>query len=454
MPKYDVVVVGAGTGGSTAAKTMADKGYKVCLIDQKPKGTIGDKVCGEALEKFYIDDLGMPPPRGEELAGIVRGVDIFSPDLKSVFRLGGEAQVNGFMINRLAFGQRLLGEALDSGVELMDNTRVTAPVMDSNYVKGVFSKSAARSETAELDASVVIDASGMAAVIRRQAPSEWCIEREIPGEDVQVCYQEIREVPRIEEPQYLQIYLNQDVSPGGYYWIFPKGEKKVNVGLGIQMKHGSPNPREQLYRHVLSKPFFNNSKRIDSGGGGIVSTRRPLSSMVGNGVVFVGDAACQPNPIHGGGIGASMVAGRLAAETACGALDRGDISRKGLWRYNSEYMTVYGARTAISDVFRILLQKCSNSDLNRGMRDRLVREQDILKASLGEELNLGLIDKVWLVFRGIRVLSFIRALARTAEMTKVIKEMYVHFPEPEESDKWSANVDSLIKNIKENVVWR
>jgi flavin-dependent dehydrogenase len=75
MPKYDVVVVGAGTGGSVAAKTLADRGFRVRLIDQKSKGRIGDKVCGDAAEKFYFDDLGMPPPRCEELAcGYARAI--------------------------------------------------------------------------------------------------------------------------------------------------------------------------------------------------------------------------------------------------------------------------------------------------------------------------------------------------------------------------------------------
>ena len=259
MRKYDVVVIGAGTGGSIAAKTASKMGYNVCLIDQKPADKIGDKVCGEAIGKHHFDNLGISPPKGEELASVVKGIDIFSPNSKTVFRVEGGG-LHGFMINRLEIGQRFLREAMDNGVELLDNTHVLKPIVKNDSVQGVYAKSKARDEVIECYGSIVIDASGNAAIVRKQAPVEWGLERKILGEDVVVCYQEIREVSSIEEPAFLQIYLDQNISPGGYYWIFPKGEGIVNVGLGIQMKSGFLNPREQLYKYVLSKPLFNSSK--------------------------------------------------------------------------------------------------------------------------------------------------------------------------------------------------
>lgn len=446
MRKFDILVVGAGTGGSTAAKTAAKMGYSVCMIDQKPNGEIGDKVCGDAIGRHHFDNLGITPPRGEELAGIVKGIDVFSPDTKTIFKAEGEG-LHGFMVNRLELGQRLLREALDCGVELLDNTCVLKPIMENGYVKGVQAKNTARDEAVELRGNVIIDASGMAAVLRKQVPPEWGLERDILGEDIEICYQEIREVSSIENHEYLQIYLDQEVAPGGYCWIFPRGENMVNVGLGIQMKTGFLNPREQFYKHLLTKPLLRDSKKI-KGGGGIVSTRRPINCMVGNGVLFIGDAACQPNPIHGGGIGPSLLAGQLAAKTACEAIEKNDVSQSGMWRYNSDYMAQYGAKAAALDVFRIFLQKCSNSDLDYGMSNRLIMEDDILKASLGEDLKLNITDKARRVFRGIRRLSFLKALGLTADKMKEIKELYRNFPNPEGHDQWSSKVESLIKEMK------
>jgi geranylgeranyl reductase family protein len=449
MGKFDIIVVGAGTGGSTAARKAVENGYTVGLIDQKPQEKIGDKVCGEAVGKHHFDHLKISTPKGDELASLIRGIDIYSPDQKTLFRVESEG-LHGFMVNRHKLGQRLLNEALDQGVELLANTTVLSPIMKQDFVHGVKAKNRLRNEIQHHYGKVIIDASGMTAVIRKQTPIKWGFERKILNEDVEICYQEIREITNTSELNYLGIYLNQTVSPGGYYWIFPKGGNIVNVGLGLQMKTPFPNPKTQFYNHILKTPLFKNSKKI-TGKGGLLATRRPINSLVGNGILVIGDAACQPNPIHGGGIGPSMIAGHLAAELACEAIEKGDASRRGMWRYNQEYMASYGAKAAGLDVFRLFLQKCSNSDLNYGMSNRLIQEEDILRASLGEDLRLNITEKARRVFRGIRRLSFLRALQTTADKMKQIKELYTQFPEPEDHSTWIANVDSLIDEMKRTV---
>jgi flavin-dependent dehydrogenase len=77
MDKYDLVVVGGGTGGAVVGKTTAELGYNVCILDQKIKTKIGDKICGEAVGKHHFDDIGILPPKGDELANIVNGIDFF-----------------------------------------------------------------------------------------------------------------------------------------------------------------------------------------------------------------------------------------------------------------------------------------------------------------------------------------------------------------------------------------
>jgi len=447
MNKYDLIVIGAGTGGSIAAKTAAKMGYKVCLIDKKRKDEIGDKVCGDAIGKHHFDTIGITPPRGSELASISRGIEIYSPNLETCFRVEGEG-LHGFMVNRLELGQRFLNEAIDEGVELLDKTRVLTPIIKNNFVQGVSVRNNDTSTITEYNGKLVIDASGMTAILRKQTPPNWGIEREILGEDIEVCYREIRTVSDIEEPSYLKIFLNQDITPGGYCWIFPKGERTVNVGLGIQMKRGAPNPKEQFDKHVLSNKLLNNSKKI-RGQGGIVSTRCPISSMVGNGVLFVGDVACQPNPIHGGGIGPSMISGHLAAKIACEAIDKNDVSQTGLWSYNKEYMDIYGAKTASLYLFSIFLQKCTNTHLNYGMSNRLIKEEDILKASLGEDLKLNITEKALRVFRGLKQLSFLRSLGVTAEKMIEIKSMYQNFPDPQEHREWITKTGSILREMKE-----
>jgi len=276
--RSDLIVIGAGTAGSMAARTAAELGFDVCLIDKKEQKEIGDKVCGEAVGKHHFDELGVSPPRSDELASMVMGVDIHSPDGQTVFRVGGKGMY-GFMINRHEFGQRLLKEALDRGAELHDNAVVEKLIIEKGMVVGVKLRDKKHDEEREVQAKVVIDACGFQDVLKKQLPPDWRIEMGIKGEDVAAAYREIRGLSRkVEEPEYIRICFSQKASPGGYYWIFPKGENLVNVGLGVQMKESFPNPKNMLYRSVLSKPLFLDSKILD-GGGGLVPTRRPMSNM-------------------------------------------------------------------------------------------------------------------------------------------------------------------------------
>jgi len=125
-----------------------------------------------------------------------------------------------------------------AGAELLDNTRVLSPIIKNDFIKGVYTKGNKGGETQECYGSVVIDASGMAALLRRQTPVEWGLEKEILNEDTAVLYQEIREVSGAEDYEYLRIYMDMDVAPGGYYWGISKGKNIVKCGIGNPDERG------------------------------------------------------------------------------------------------------------------------------------------------------------------------------------------------------------------------
>ncbi len=104
MKHYDVVVVGAGTGGCMTAKTAASAGLSVCLVDRKDKGTIGQKVCGDAVGKHHFDNLGLAYPAGQEKEGDISGINVYSPNLRTVFRIVGEG-LTGFRLTVTSSGR-------------------------------------------------------------------------------------------------------------------------------------------------------------------------------------------------------------------------------------------------------------------------------------------------------------------------------------------------------------
>jgi geranylgeranyl reductase family protein len=445
--RFDVVVVGAGTGGASAAKRIAKAGLRVALIDGKERAKIGEKVCGDGISKEAFDKLKLKYPQGDELERKINGFDLYSPDGESHMRIQGE----GFTINRLNFGQRMVDEAVDAGAILFDRTLVQAPIIKEDIVYGVTAKNMSTSETVEFRGNITIDASGYYAVLRKSLPfaEKYGIETEVDPGDVEICYREIRAVKEeLNAAGCCKIYLDQSLAPGGYIWMFPESGKRVNVGLGVQMVKGHPNPKRLLYDHVLKQRIFKESKLL-TGGGGVVPTRRQLWSSVANGFALVGDSACQVNPLHGGGIHSSMLAGDAAGSVSIKALEKEDYSWRSLWKYNVDFIELYGYKQPSLDVFRILLQTLTNEELNYGLKNRIVTEEDILRTSIGAELKLNTSEKVRRLFRGIGKISLLKRLNFIAKKMREMKGLYKSYPRSlKELTSWQKKVESIYSEVK------
>jgi flavin-dependent dehydrogenase len=322
-------------------------------------------------------------------------------------------------------------------------------MIEKGFVTGVSAKNLKTGKNIQLRGKVVLDASGFLAVIRRKLPKQMRIENEVANEDVEACYREIRQLRQeAENTKYCEIYFNQNVTPGGYAWIFPKSGAKVNAGLGICMRGNFPNPKKQFYKHILTKPLFEGSLLLN-GGAWYDPTRKPLDNMVGNGVAIVGDAACLVNPIHGGGIGPSMLSGYLAGKTIIEALEKDDVSQKSLWPYNRKYMEMYGTKQAGLDVFRILLLTTHDEDLNYGLKCRLLTEEDVLKAGLGENFRLNINETAKRVFRGLRRLRFLNKLRLTVNLMNRVKAHYRNYPETSEKfEGWRVKTEALFREAR------
>jgi flavin-dependent dehydrogenase len=217
--------------------------------------------------------------------------------------------------------------------------------------------------------------------------------------------------------------------------------------------HGKfPNPKNQFCKHILTKPLFEGSLLL-TGGTWFDPTRRPLDNMVGNGMVIVGDAASLVNPIHGGGIGPSMLSGHYAGQTIVEALEKGEPTKKALWHYNKKYMESYGKKQASLDVFRMLLIASNDADLNYGMNCKLLTEDDVLKAGLGDDFHLNITETAKRVFRGLKRVRFLNKLRLTVSMMRQVKAHYDTYPDvPDDFEKWRVQTVNLISQAKSKLV--
>jgi len=435
---FDVIVVGAGTGGSIAARFAAKKGLNVCLIDRKERNQIGEKICGDAVGSEIFEFLNINPPKGEELSCHIKGAKLYPPNMKKCLTLIDPKQV-GYIVNRLEFGQRLLNEALDAGVkQFLDNTMALDLIYKDNFVSGLKIR-LKNGEKLDLNAKLIIDASGFYTPLRKQM-KDSIIEKEILKEDAILCYREIitfsPQDQQVIDPEYITIILDQEKAPGGYIWYFPKNESSVNIGLGMFMDYKGQ-VKEYYKKNVFNQFIKTNKFEVISSGGGVAPIRRPLWSCADNGIMFVGDAACHVNPLHGGGIDPSMRAGYFAANTAAEAITEGNCSLKKLWNYNCEIMINLGAEFAALDLLRRVLQKLSNESLNFGLEKDILSGNEILEIASTGSFNLSLFDMVNKAIKGIGNPKLLLDLNYLRIKMNEIQKHYKRFPQNiEEFEVW------------------
>ena len=434
MHRYDVVVVGAGVAGLLASYKLSEKGFRVALIELKPEEKIGEKVCGDAIGEHHFREIGLEPPRlGNDAEGVFKGVRVFSPKEDKHIVAAGK----GYALHRYRFGRRLLKLSLDAGTELFAGHRFLKPIIEGSWVRGVAVLDPQGAKQ-EFWARVVIDATGAPAAVRRRLPRGWWVSEEVPPEDFNAAYREVWELSEELDTDYADIYLNAEVAPGGYWWFFPKKRNVANVGLGVQLRRGAPNPME-MFRRFIRRRFEKRIARVIHAGGGLVPTRRTIPCMVWNGFAVIGDAAATANPVHGGGIGSGMLSAHLAARAIARALEEGEATIERLWSYPVEYMKRYGAKQASLDVLRMFLQKLGNEDLQFIFDTGAVGGEELLDIGYRGELRMSILTKLSIGLRMLRRPSFLARVAKLKDYMDRARNLYLSYPKtPQEYERWRA----------------
>lgn len=444
MKRPDVIVVGAGSAGSVTARRCAELGLRTLLLDRKPEDEVGQKVCGDEVSKTHFEATGIDFPCDDEISTTIAGADVYPPGMKNELQVRGWSDFDGWTVNRLNFGQRLLKEAIRAGVEFRSGVHVGGPITIGDQVTGIQLKEIATGDDEIVKAKLVVDASGFAATIRNKLDTPL-IENKIDKADVALCYREILKlkVP-LAEPEVARVFLGEGIAPSGYAWIFPKGLQEVNAGIGVCGGKGQGSPKAHFATFKKRYPLLFESKVIE-GKGGAVPVRRPLKSLVGDGVAFVGDAALQVNPIHGGGIGAGMRAGVILGEVAREAIAKRDVSAKGLWSYNTRYLSNFGKRLASLEIFRRLLQSVSDEDMDYGFEKRLLEAGDLMAANKGDGFSMSAFEKMKRVKRAAGKMGLLLKIQKAASLMKKMNKLYAAYPTTVNGlDAWEKNVLNVV----------
>jgi digeranylgeranylglycerophospholipid reductase len=325
--RYDLLVIGGGPGGAIAARTAARKGLSVCLVEKRP--AIGAPIrCAEGIGKDILREFVEPDERW--IAADIDRAQLVAPDGTSMMLASKHAGNEvGYILDRKVFDRELVWQAAEAGSDVCVKTRATAPIIENGAVKGAVVES--MGGTQRIAADVVVAADGVESKFAR-----WCgIDTAIPIRELMSCAQYLMTDIDID-PHTTVFYLGTAVAPEGYLWIFPKGKRSANVGIGITGRMSGPGTRAKDYLDRFVAKHFPKGKTIECIVGG-VSVCRPLPCTVSDGLMIVGDAARVVDPLTGGGIYNAMYTGNLAAEVATDCIGAETLGKDALMRYDAAW---------------------------------------------------------------------------------------------------------------------
>jgi len=321
--EYDLIVVGAGPAGSSAAYAAAKNGIKVALLEKEENVAQTVRTSGVTWID-YAKEFGIP----EDCYNPIRTYNFCSPN-NTVSITDNKPKAAVLDVRKT---YRFLADmAKKNGAEIFVNTNVTNVITENGSIVGV--KASSSNSEMIFHARMLIDASGFQSAVSKSLGlvKQW--ERFGVGAEYEA------EVENIKSDTWW-LMVGQMYSPAGYAWIFPLGKNIVRIGVGVGKPESDVDPTQRL------------DELIEKGAGpikdlgkitkkefhyGLIPNEGLSRKTVYDNLILVGDTAGMANPLVLEGIRYAIKYGRVAGDVASKAIKSGDTSEKALQYYEETW---------------------------------------------------------------------------------------------------------------------
>lgn len=330
---FDVLIVGAGPAGTTAAMGLEKSGLKVALIDKDvfPR----DKICGDFVAiQGLRETFDLVPGLKEHFAQYPKKalntstaifVDKFAP-----FRINWVTR--SYVIKRMDLDNELLNQVKKAGVTSIFEGEGVKKI--ERLEEGGFVAATASGRT--LKAKLIIGADGAHSVVAKQLAG-YKVDREHYGGSVRAYFSGVENI----ESAVNELYIHKEVVPG-YFWLFPVSETEANVGVGMHSRHITSHKvdlKKLFYSFIEQNPALQSKLANATQEGKLEGFGLPFFSqpfpLAGEGFMLCGDAGSMIDPSSGEGIYPAIYSGKMAARVAVEAFEQGDFSTEKMKTYEA-----------------------------------------------------------------------------------------------------------------------
>ena len=356
MIETEVLVVGAGPAGAIAAKTIAQQNVSVLIIDKKSEiGT--PKRCAEGIIKSTLDELDIIPDK-YWITREINGIEIVAPknQILSLDDENFDMPDSAYILERKVFDKHMVMDAIRAGAKTMVKTEAYNVKRTEEGFEVIASS---MGHDIIIKTRILIAADGPESRVARMAGLKTNTKLKNMASCIQ--YEMVNVNTSINN--HVKIHIGT-ICPGGYIWIFPKGDDIANVGLGILKSHTDKTAKHYLDSFIENSDDLKNAQIVEMNVGG-----DPIGGLINqrydDNILVIGDAAGFVDPLTGDGIRTAMLSGKYAGMVASKAIKSDDCSKRLLKEYYEVTEEEIGKNFKIFNKVKEFLLTLDDDSLNK-----------------------------------------------------------------------------------------
>lgn len=368
-----IIVAGAGIGGLQAAKILAAKGHDVTIYEKSDSGNLGYNWF-EDIDYKLFNDIKIKLPEGSYRAENVSLVPPFTDD-NIIIEIPKEQRK--WRVNRKKFIEQMVADAVEKGAKIVYSTPCRKLIIKGEKVGGLI----IGSNKEKVYCDLVIDACGINSPLRKSLPEEFGVTKE-PGEDEYFSvYRGIFDTyPDLPIPKQRKKVFVKFMGQPGFSRVICEPDDKVDVLVG-KMGRMSRFEFETLFRQLRIENQIIGYEDLEKGVFAKIPVRYPLTKMMVDGYVAVGDSAFMNVPMMGNGIADSVRAGQMLGEVVS---DANSSSARQMWKYQVSYFKQIAYERFLIDAMRRTLLKSKSDEIRFLLEGGFLTKEEIKTVVMGK----------------------------------------------------------------------